>query len=309
MLTINRTIIVLIVFSFVIFSGSVFAENKAGLFTLNPHGGGFVFDNAKSLSNGSVVGLGFGYNYTDHFGVEANFSYINSGSKRSRGGDADGYMYRLDGIYNFVPERSVVPYLSAGLGAITINNERHEDDTDAILGIGGGFKYYLSDDLAFRADVRQFYAFEDSINNYAYTFGVTFHFGGKAKEEPKYVAMDVDEVTITLAVEFDFDKAEIRTKYHRHLKEVAEFLKKYPDTVAVIEGHTDNAGPDEYNLVLSQKRANSVRKYLIDKFGIPHWRLDSKGYGESRPIADNSTKKGRQRNRRVTAVISSIDKK
>jgi OOP family OmpA-OmpF porin len=295
--------------SFVIFSGSVFAENRADLFTLSPHGGGFLFDNAKSLSNGSVVGLGIGYNYTDHFGVEANFNYINSGSKRSGGGNADGYMYRLDGIYNFVPERHVVPYLSAGLGGITINNERHEDDTDAILGIGGGFKYYLSDDLAFRADVRQFYAFEDSINNYAYTFGLTFHFGGKAKDEPKYIAPEGGKVTITLAVEFDFDKAEIRNKYYSHLKKVAEFLKKYPDTDAVIEGHTDSEGPYEYNLMLSQKRANSVRKYLIDQFDVPHWRLDAKGYGESRPIADNSTSAGRQSNRRVTAVISSSEKK
>jgi outer membrane protein OmpA-like peptidoglycan-associated protein len=105
------------------------------------------------------------------------------------------------------------------------------------------------------------------------------------------------------------DKAEIRNKYYSHLKKVAEFLKKYPDTDAVIEGHTDSEGPYEYNLMLSQKRANSVRKYLIDQFDVPHWRLDAKGYGESRPIADNSTSAGRQSNRRVTAVISSSEKK
>jgi OOP family OmpA-OmpF porin len=329
---------VLIVFSLVVFSGGAIAENKGDIFTLSPHAGGFVFDTEKDLSNGAVVGLGFGYNYTATFGIEATLDYINTDSERSNGGDAEGYMYRLGGLYYFMPEKRFVPYISAGLGGLKIDNNGNDDDTDAVFDVGAGFKYFLADDLAFRADVRNFHTFEDSVNNYAYTFGLTFHFGAKSKMR-EYTSQDSDgdgvlneidkcprtlrglkvdeygcplpvkdKVSIALDVEFDFDSAEIRPKYHKHLKEVANFLKKYPDTTAVIEGHTDNSGPEEYNIMLSRKRANSVRKYLIDRFNIPHYRLDAKGFGESRPIADNSNRKGRQRNRRVTAVISTTAK-
>lgn len=81
-------------------------------------------------------------------------------------------------------------------------------------------------------------------------------------------------------------------------------MKKYPQTKAVIEGHTDEVGTKEHNQLLSEKRASSVRQYLIDKFGINGNRLKAVGYGEERPVASNYTKEGRDKNRRVEAVIS-----
>jgi OOP family OmpA-OmpF porin len=80
-------------------------------------------------------------------------------------------------------------------------------------------------------------------------------------------------------------------------------MKTYPETTAVIEGHTDNVGKEESNLRLSTKRAESVRTYLTEKFGIAENRLSARGYGSSRPVADNATPEGRQRNRRIEAVI------
>lgn len=116
-------------------------------------------------------------------------------------------------------------------------------------------------------------------------------------------------VTIDLNVEFDTNKAVIKDKYYNEIKKVSDFMKKYPDTTAVIEGHTDNVDSDEYNQKLSQARANSVRQYLINKFGIKASRLSAIGYGESRPIASNGNEEGRQKNRRVQAVIKAITKK
>jgi OOP family OmpA-OmpF porin len=83
-------------------------------------------------------------------------------------------------------------------------------------------------------------------------------------------------------------------------------MKTYPETNAAIEGHTDNVGNAEYNDGLSKDRANSVRQYLIDKFGIDASRLTAVGYGLNRPIADNNTEEGRQKNRRVEAVIETV---
>ncbi|MEW6600620.1 MAG: OmpA family protein [Nitrospirota bacterium] len=114
-----------------------------------------------------------------------------------------------------------------------------------------------------------------------------------------------DTVSIELKVEFEFDKSKIKTIYNDHLKKVSNFLKQYPDTAAVIEGHTCSIGTEEYNLGLSRRRAEAVVKHLISS-GIEPARLKVMAYGESRPIADNKTKVGRKRNRRVTAVISTI---
>jgi len=115
-------------------------------------------------------------------------------------------------------------------------------------------------------------------------------------------------VTIVLNVEFDTDKAVVKDKYRDEIKKVADFMKTYPKTTAVIEGHTDNVGTAEYNQKLSDARANSVRQYLINNFGIKASRLTAVGYGLTKPIASNNTEEGRQENRRVQAVIKAMKK-
>jgi len=112
-----------------------------------------------------------------------------------------------------------------------------------------------------------------------------------------------EKVSIELRVEFDFDSAKIRDSSKDEIRKVATFLTEYPGAEAVIEGHTDNTGSDNYNMRLSEKRAQSVRDYIIKNFNINPARLTAKGYGEKMPVADNTTKEGRQKNRRVVAVI------
>ncbi len=115
-----------------------------------------------------------------------------------------------------------------------------------------------------------------------------------------------EKITISLNIEFDTAKAVIKKKYHDNIKKVADFMQKYPETRVVIEGHTDNVdrfNNPENNIKLSQARADSVRQYLIDKFGIDAARITAVGYGPNRPLADNNTKEGRQKNRRVEAII------
>jgi len=111
-------------------------------------------------------------------------------------------------------------------------------------------------------------------------------------------------VTFNLNIEFDTDKADIRPQYRGELQKVADFIKSHPGTTAVVEGHTDASGSSSYNLKLSQRRADSVMDYLVDEFGVEPGRLSAKGYGETKPIASNDTKEGKQANRRVLVVIS-----
>ena len=108
---------------------------------------------------------------------------------------------------------------------------------------------------------------------------------------------------ITLHIEFDIDRAVIRPEYRDEVAKAGDFMKKYPTTTAVIEGHTDNVGSYDHNMELSQRRAESVVNYLAENFGIDRSRLTAKGYGFSRPIADNSTDAGKQKNRRIEAII------
>ncbi|MEN6433939.1 MAG: OmpA family protein [Smithella sp.] len=115
-----------------------------------------------------------------------------------------------------------------------------------------------------------------------------------------------EKVTITLNVQFDTNKAVIKEKYNDDIKKVADFMKEFPDTTAEIGGHTDNIASAAYNQKLSEKRANSVRQYLIDKFGIDGSRLTAVGYGLTKPVAGNDTEEGRQQNRRVEAVMEAV---
>ena len=99
-------------------------------------------------------------------------------------------------------------------------------------------------------------------------------------------------------IQFDFDKWDVKPEYYSDLDEQVNFLKQDIDLPVEIQGHTDNVGTKEYNLELSEKRANAVMNYLISK-GVPKERLTAKGYGLSRPLASNDTKEGRTKNRRV----------
>ncbi len=122
--------------------------------------------------------------------------------------------------------------------------------------------------------------------------------------------VSVDEkgcpISFNLNIEFDFNKADIRPIYHSNLKAAAGFIKKYPAQQILVAGHTDSKGTDQYNQALSQRRADSVRKYLIEQFGISADKLVAKGYGESRPIDTNETDAGRQKNRRVEVVCCTV---
>ncbi len=115
-----------------------------------------------------------------------------------------------------------------------------------------------------------------------------------------------EKLSITLLIEFDFDKAVVRPQYHNDIQKVANFLKAYPKTNGVLEGHTDSIGSEDYNKGLSKRRAESVKNYLVNKFNINSSRISTVGHGESKPVASNKTSEGRQRNRRVVANIVTI---
>ena len=104
---------------------------------------------------------------------------------------------------------------------------------------------------------------------------------------------------------FATGKSEIKSGATANLDRLTTFLNEYPKRTAAIEGYTDSMGSDEMNQSLSERRADAVKRYLIDQ-GVGSARLTSTGRGESSPVADNESAAGRQQNRRVEVVISQL---
>jgi outer membrane protein OmpA-like peptidoglycan-associated protein len=112
----------------------------------------------------------------------------------------------------------------------------------------------------------------------------------------------VERTIILDNVLFDFDKTAVKPDGAKILDRLVEFMKENPNRGADLEGHTDSIGADQYNLGLSEKRATAVREYLVKK-GVDSKRLTTRGLGETKPIADNKTKDGRAKNRRVEIKV------
>jgi OOP family OmpA-OmpF porin len=471
--------IVLAFLLLVVLSTPALAQIQPGAYSLSPFVGGFWFEGNQDLDHKPVYGLRLGHDFTKNWGAELVFDYVDT-HYEPKDLHTNVYNYRIEGLYHFMPDSKVVPFLAAGLGGMSIDYRGDKSDrTRFTPALGGGLKYFVTDWMALRADVRYVMGIGSVYHNLEYALGLSFYFGGKraaapvvaakAVEEPakpkaaapavvaappveedsdkdgvpdsrdkcpgtpigtrvdKYgcpvdsdqdgvpnyldkcpetasgVAVDKDgcpvdsdhdgvpdyldkcpetasgvavdkygcppdadqdgvadyldkcpgtpsgvavgkdgcpvdsdqdgvadyldkcpgtpsgvavgkdgcpvppeKVSITLAIEFDTGKADIKSRYHEEIGKVAAFLREYPTATGTIEGHTDNIGKAAMNQELSQRRAESAKNYLVQKFGIDPARLSAKGYGMTRPIADNETAEGRQKNRRIEAIFDAM---
>ena len=115
------------------------------------------------------------------------------------------------------------------------------------------------------------------------------------------------KITFDSGLLFDVNKAEVKPVSRENLTKLAVILNKYPDTLVLIEGHTDSTGPEDYNLTLSQNRAHAVAAVLAGQ-SVDATRFTIMGYGENQPLYDNTTVEGRAGNRRVDLAIMANDK-
>lgn len=114
-------------------------------------------------------------------------------------------------------------------------------------------------------------------------------------------ALNADGSIALYGILFDFDRATLQQESNKQLQDVLTLLATNPDLRLEIQGHTDSDGSADYNLQLSQRRAESVRQYLT-LFGVDSGRLQAKGYGESMPVAPNDSDENKAKNRRVELV-------
>lgn len=125
------------------------------------------------------------------------------------------------------------------------------------------------------------------------------------KEEKKEFRMS-DLEKLSQETLFDFDSDVLKSENYSGLDIVAKFLRDNPNVSVTVEGHTDNVGSEKYNQGLSERRARTVANYLVNR-GARKSQVSTKGFGYSRPVADNDTSEGRAQNRRTDLVFKVAD--
>lgn len=230
------------------------------------------------------------------------------------------------------------PFLNAAWGGMqSVSRIIHEQEgydenyinnrswTAAHWNAGGGLRIALTDFLDLTLQSTYNYSYDDNYDGLPFSLskvrlnalhdaylyhsaGFVFNFG---ENDGAYQFKHEDEVPkeliakVNLAaknIHFETASATIKTESISDLDSIADVLLDNPTLNVYIEGHTDNVGADDDNMALSQKRADAVKAYLVGK-GVDATRLESKGYGETQPIADNSTPEGRALNRRVEVKL------
>ncbi|PNG15133.1 OmpA family protein [Stutzerimonas stutzeri] len=298
-----------------------------GAVEMEAFGKHYFTDSSRDVQrDGELYGAGASYFLTDDVSLGLSYGEYHDLTSRDPVGagghkDIKGSLTSLDATYHFgQPGVGLRPYVSAGAAHQSIGQaNRGGRDHSTFANVGTGVKYYFTENFFAKAGVDGMYNIDANEGEWMAGVGVGLNFGGGAQQQVAQVeptpepapAPIVDNepepepelVRVELDVKFDFDKAKVREESYSDIKNLADFMQQYPQTSTTVEGHTDSVGTDQYNQRLSERRAQAVRDVLVNQYGVSGQRVDSIGYGETRPVADNSTEEGRQINRRVEAEV------
>ncbi len=288
---------------------------------------GYYLDSERFVGGGEeayVAGINLGYRFADNWALEAGYG-------TEIGGNAIDTI-RVDALYWFTENtKGWRPYIVGGVAHYELNDsdynfsEVNQEYTEQVS-LGMGLSKMFDAHWEFRSDVRVLHKVSDSqdgVDDAALNLALNYYFSppkpaALVVAEPVVAAPvvapppppapepepEVRTITVRLNVEFEFDKAVVRAIYGDELEAIANAMKAHEDIDLVLEGHTDSIGTDDYNQGLSERRVIAVEAKLAEMYGLDPARVSTVGYGEARPIADNSTDEGRARNRRVIGELS-----
>lgn len=306
-------------------SFSALAQGQ-GAVEVEAFGKHYFTDSSRDVQrDGELYGAGISYFLTEDVSLGLSYGeYHDLTSQDPLGTDGHknikGSLTSLDATYHFgQPGVGLRPYVSAGAAHQSIGQAaRGGRDSSTFANVGTGVKYYFTENFFAKASVDGMYNIDADEAEWMAGLGVGLNFGGTTRQvaqveptpEPAPAPIvdtepepEPELVRVELDVKFDFDRAQVREESYSDIKNLADFMQQYPQTSTVVEGHTDSVGTDQYNQRLSERRAQAVREVLVNQYGVESQRVDSVGYGESRPVADNNTEEGRQINRRVEAEV------
>ncbi|MBF8256653.1 MAG: OmpA family protein [Anaerolineales bacterium] len=281
-----------------------------------------------------------GYFNLGKFGFTANYPTANSftGDIKLQGLNLDAVgilpfteKFSAFGRVGLIYTKGKDRFTGTGAGAAVAAFDPNPKKNDANYKYGVGLQYDFTRALGMRAEWER-YRVNDAVGNkgdvdmllvgLVYTFG-TSEPAPRAVTPPPYVApvaaapapapkpvlvivpivAKTQQYCSILDIQFEINKSTVQREAEEKLDVLVTFMRKYPNTTAVIEGHTDEVGTSADNMRLSQSRADSMVNYVASR-GIARSRLQAVGYGETRPIADNQTQIGKRLNRRINAIIA-----
>ena len=289
-------------------STSIFAADN--LFEITPMiGGSWHISNDRYADDIDLTyGLRFAGRVAESVLVEVGYDRIDNADYSLPNESTDVSRYYLDVVKEFYTESKLSPYILGGMGYEYMSNEIQSMDSDFFAQYGAGVRYAAAEFLHLKAEIRHLISF-DGRSDVIGMVGFSIPFGTYTREpvavaEPERIVEEKPVLSHihTFSVQFPFDSSAIAPKYNAEIQDFAQSMKENPNQTAIISGHTDSTGDANYNEKLSQRRADAVKEAIIQE-GVEAERLQSKGYGEARPIADNATKEGRAQNRRVEAEI------
>jgi len=300
------------------------------------------FDSDRQADDNQGASLGLGYGFTGNLAAELSYTKINMHALNGPGGRDRLRNMRLDVLYKLDNSVGTLsPYFVGGIGNNRFDVGRNQTMLNAGAGLsyrfndrlewraaartfyglkGSTYDFGIDTGLVVHLGSGAPQRVEPTPAPAPVAAAVVRDSDGDGVPDdrddcpntpPNYAVDDrgcpilIEEVArIELAVQFEFDRAEVRPEYFDDIRRVADFLNQHQDTVAALEGHTCNIGAEDYNQGLSERRAAAVRQVLVERFGVSPTRISSAGYGESRPAVSNGTNDGRERNRRVESLVS-----
>jgi outer membrane protein OmpA-like peptidoglycan-associated protein len=271
--------------------------------------------NNNLIENNPFAGEGAGPTYNFEIAADKSFGLwataINIGYRKRTPGTQiagqpflpfkDQYIYSVAGSYFFEPQKTKLILELFGSSAakqIDYSSDRSLNSLEALAGI----KYDLNPNVALHfggsTKVGDTYGGPD-WRVYA---GINWVLGPYCEKSwIEKISSDGESETYRLNVEvlFDTNSDQLKTNYLTHLNKFSEEMKRRGFSKMQIEGHTDSIGDANYNLDLSERRARSVKNYMVNTYGLAGSKITTIGFGEIKPIANNANFQGRQKNRRV----------
>jgi OOP family OmpA-OmpF porin len=334
----NKNVLASALLAGLVLGGSSLPAGAEVPITLNLGYGLWKNDGERELNDTETPWAGLEWAFTDNWAAE--IMYAEDSARTEDGmGRADIATWQLGmkyygGSYIGNPWR-IRPYAAFGAGEIDVDYG-DADTVETTVNGGVGLRWMITRRLSLSGEARMLYSLDESRKDTLLTLGLNFYMGNVTAAAPVSEVVDGDEdgdgvldsmdqcpgtpagtrvdsvgcplpvtqvASIKLMVNFGFDSSKVEARYFSDLGELAAFLQRFEDVYVDIEGHTDSTGPEDYNQALSQRRAQAVVDLLVNEHGIAPARLQAKGFGESRPVADNSTSEGRAQNRRVMATL------
>jgi|GEM_PF-3553709 len=269
---------------------------------------GFVAADKDDFDTGLALAANAGMQIAEKWNVEIGAAF--SSLDVSNAGDYDRTALTVSGLFfPFDRAREWSPFAIASIGLADVDFAG-ASNTAPTIEVGAGVLKTLEDhdftlrgELRYQLDIHEGDAAfnDDTFYGWAALVGAQFAFGGEKNEAMPNTASDAP--LVLPAVTFPLDSAQLTRDARATLDEVVAVMEAHPDLSVTVLGHADDTGPSDYNFTLSVQRAEAVLAYLRNA-GIADHRLNTRGAGEGRPVASNTTDDGRQRNRRVEFEVN-----